>query len=118
LNFITKKDVAILLSSSIGLIVVVVATLLFANTTRQKGRDDNSQQKFDVFVSNVQSGKWQLTTGEWLKGMRLEHNEVVEYQKACFEIGEAFLCLGWGLLVCILWQTGTVFIVRKRLQKQ
>ena len=96
----------------------MVATLLFANTTRQKGRDDNSQQKFDVFVSNVQSGKWQLTTGEWLKGMRLEHNEVVEYQKACFEIGEAFLCLGWGLLVCILWQTGTVFIVRKRLQKQ
>jgi hypothetical protein len=70
----TKRDLAILLSPSIFFIVVAVAAFLTSEMIRRHIRDDGSRQKFDTFVTNVQSGKWQLTTDKWLEGMQWEED--------------------------------------------
>ena len=113
----TKKDIAILLAPNVIFIGAAIMILFFSSMIRQKCHDDKDHQKFDTFVRNVQSGKWQLTTDKWLKGMRLEHDTADAYQKACFEIGETMRAGGWLLFVGILWQIGAVYTVGNRMRK-
>jgi len=68
----TKRDIVTLLSPSVFFIVAAVPAFTMSAMIRQHTRDDGSHQKFDTFVSNVQSGKRQLTTDRWLEGMQRE----------------------------------------------
>jgi hypothetical protein len=113
----TKKDVIILLSPSILFIVVAVAAFLTSEMIRQHTRDDGSKQKFDTFVTNVQNGKWQLTTDKWLEGMRREEATAEAYRQASATNGDMMQIIGYTTLAGILLQTAAIFSVRKRLRK-
>ena len=113
----TKRDIATLLSPSFFFIVVVVASFLTSGMIRRQTRDDGSRQKFEAFVTNVQSGKWQLTTDRWLEGMRREEATAEAYRQASATSGDMMQVIGWTTLAGILLQTAAIFSVRKRLKK-
>jgi len=91
----TKQDVAILLSPSVFFIVAAVAAFMMSNMIRQHTRDDGSHEKFDTFVTNVQSGKWQLTTDRWLEGMRREEATSEAYRQASIDAGQMLQVVCW-----------------------
>ena len=82
---------------------------------RQRTGDNGGQQKFDVFVANVKSGKWQLTADRWLEGMRRERATAEAYRKAGASTVELMQDFVWASLAGILLQTCVVFSVRKTL---
>ena len=113
----TKRDIATLLSPSIFFILVAVAAFWTSDAIGRHTRDDGGQQKFDTFVKNVQSGKWQLTTDRWLEGMRQERAIAEAYREAGTSTADMMRDLVWASLVGIAFQVAVVFSVRKRLRK-
>ena len=106
----TKKDIAYLLSPSLFFIVVAITALFTSNMIRQYTRDDGSQQKFDAFVDNIQSGKWNFTTDRWLEAIRHEHMGVEAYRKASADTAKIFRDLIWASSAGILFQVTAVFL--------
>jgi|HubBroStandDraft_6_1064221.scaffolds.fasta_scaffold584718_2 hypothetical protein len=113
----TKKDVFILLSPSIFFIVVAVAAFLTSEMIRRHTHYDGSRQKFDTFVTNVQSGKWQLTTNKWLEGMQREEATAEAYRDVGADSADMMRVFAWTSLAGIVFQTAVVFSVKKRLRK-
>ena len=113
----TKRDITLLLSPSVFFIVAAVAAFMMSAMIRQHASDDGSHQKFDTFVSNVQSGKWQLTTDKWLEGMRHEEATSEAYRQASMDVGEMLLLVCWTTALGIAFQIAAVYSVTKRLRK-
>jgi hypothetical protein len=113
----TKRDIALLLSPSIFFVVVAVAAFIMSAMIRQHTREDGHAQKFDAFVTNVQSGKWELTPDKWLDGIRREEATAESYRQAGAATGQMFLDLCGAALVGFIFQIAVVFSVRKRLSK-
>lgn len=95
----TKKEIVILFSPGVFFLLIAITALLSANIIRQSTIDAGSQQKFESFVENVKSGKWQLTTEKWLEGMRDEHNLANGYRSAGAGVVKMFLLLMFASLV-------------------
>jgi hypothetical protein len=113
----TKRDVVTLLSPSVLFIVAVVAAFMWSAMIREHSRDDGSHQKFDTFVANVQSGKWQLTTDRWLEGMKREEATSEAYRQAYVDAGQMLQIVCWTTVAGIALQIAAVYSVRKRLSK-
>ena len=113
----TKRDVITLFSPSVFFIVAAVAAFMMSAMIRQHSRDDGSHQKFDTFVTNVQSGKWQLTTDRWLEGMRREEATTEAYRQASVDAGQMLQVICWATVTGIAFQIAAVYSVRKRLSK-
>ena len=113
----TKKDTFNLLFPNIFYIMLAAAAFWEAGMIRQATRDYDSQQKFDAFVTNVQSGKWQLTTDRWIYGMRQERATAEAYRKAYSDTTEMMQVIGWSALGGFFLQIIGVFSIRKKLWK-
>ena len=59
----------------IALSALFFSSLYFRHYKEHQKENQESQQKFDQFVENVKSGKWQLTTDKWIEGMKLQRSE-------------------------------------------
>ena len=116
----TKRDIFILLSPTVVLLLFGIFAFSSAQTIRRyhdPDRHRQSQQKYETFVTNVQNGTWQLTQDRMLDGMRLAHG-VAEAEYRINECtGNLIQDFVWCAVVGIAWQVGAVFIVQKRLRK-
>jgi hypothetical protein len=113
----TKRNIITLLSPSVFFIVAAVAAFMWSAMIREHSRDDGSHQKFDTFVANVQSGKWQLTTDKWLEGMRDEEATSEAYRQGYVGAGQMLQIVCWTTVAGIAFQVAAVYSVRKRLSK-
>jgi hypothetical protein len=113
----TKRDIITLLSPSVFFIVAAIAAFMMSAMIREHSRDDGSHQKFDTFVANVQSGKWQLTTDRWLEGMKREEALSEAYRHAYVGAGQMLQIVCWATIAGIALQIAAVYSVRKKLSK-
>jgi len=113
----TKKDIALLLSPGLFFAVVAVAAFFTAEMIEQRSKDDGGHQKFLTFVSNVQSGKWQLSTDRWLEGMRRADATAEAYRKADASTVAMFRDFAWTALAGMALQAAVVYSVLKRVRK-
>ena len=113
----TKRDIAILLSPAIVFVLILAAACFTSGMIRERTRDDGSQQKFDNFISNVQSGKWRLTTGQWLEGMWHERVLGDAYRNVAMSSADVMRAFILASLLGFLLQVTAVFVVRNRLKK-
>ena len=110
----TKKDIAILLAPIVMFLTVGVTLLFVADLIHRRIEAGDSHEKFEAFVQNVESGKWQLTTDRWLEGMRRQQATASAYLQADVGIRELLLWLVWAALLGIIFQVAAVLHVRKR----
>ncbi|MDB6026347.1 MAG: hypothetical protein JWM68_2570 [Verrucomicrobiales bacterium] len=115
-HVMTKRNMAGLLAPSIFFIFVAVLAFLISNAIREHSRDDGSQQKFDTFVSKVQSGEWQLPTDKWLERARLDRDLAESYRKTGNSTADVIHILMWMSLAGFVLQIAAVFSVRKKLR--
>ena len=80
-------------------------------------QERENQAKFDKFVANVRSGKWELTPDKWIEGMRLER-DLTESERQ-FSLGSArtMRAGGWYLLVGVVFQAVVVISVKGAFKK-
>lgn len=112
-----KRDITLLLSPSIFFVIIAVTAFVMSSMIRQHTRDDGHAQKFNTFVTNVQTGKWQLTTDKWLDGMRSEEATAESYREAGATTCQMFLVLCGAALLGFIFQIAVIFSVRKSLSK-
>jgi hypothetical protein len=115
---LTKKEIVLLLSPNIFFAVIAVAAFFTSGMILQKMKDDGHKQNFETFASNVQSGKLQPTTSNWLENLR--HKEVAfeALRQACIDFAEIFRDFMWAALGGIFLQTAITFSVIKHLRKR
>ena len=115
-NTMTKKDIILLLSPSVLFVLIVVAAFFTSEMILERSKDNDHKQKFETFVSNVQSGKWQLTTDRWLDVIRREDATTEAYREASVSIAGMFRDFIWASVAGIFIQVIAVFSVLKRLR--
>lgn len=79
----TSKDVASLAAFNLVFIILAVAALIFANGARDYAdlaKAKEREKKFETFVQNVESGKWELTRDRWIDLMR-RHRKIEEAER-------------------------------------
>jgi hypothetical protein len=113
----TKKDMTLLLSPTMLFAVLAVAAYFTSLQLQNYSKDDGHQQKFEIFVTNVKSGKWDLTTDRWLEGMRHEKRRGDAYREAYSDTAGMFQILLWTSLAGIVFQAVAVFTVVRRMRK-
>jgi hypothetical protein len=113
----TKKDMTLLLSPTMFFAVLAVAAYFTSLQLQNYSKDDSHQQKFEIFVTNVKSGKWDLTTDRWLEGMRHEKRSGDAYREAYSDTAGMFQILLWTSLAGIVFQAVAVFTVVRRMRK-
>jgi hypothetical protein len=122
----TKSAITLLLSPSLFFAVLAFAGYLASQLVQDKTKEDRDRQKFETFVTNVKSGKWQLTTDrkwprdksrKWLEGMRREHAIGEASQAACSEAAEMYKGCMWTALGGMVFQAVAGFTVLRRMRK-
>jgi hypothetical protein len=113
----TKKDMTLLLSPTMLFAVLAVAAYFTSLQVQNYSKDDGHQQKFETFVTNVKSGKWDLTTDRWLEGMRREKGRGDAYREAYSDTAGMFQILLWTSLAGIVFQAVAVFTVVMRMRE-
>jgi hypothetical protein len=113
----TKREIAKLLSPSLVFALIAATAFFMSGLIRQHIGDNGGQQKFDQFVANARSGKSQLTTDQWLEGMRRERATVEAYRKAAASDARLMQLLAWSALAALVMQTLAVLSVRKKLNR-
>jgi len=117
----TRKDIFILLSPTVVLLVFGIFAFSSAQMIRRHHNPDRqrqSQQKFDTFVTNVENGTWQLTEDRMLEGMRLSRRVAESEYRISESTGDLIQDFFWCAVLGIAWHVGAVFIVRKRLNRR
>jgi hypothetical protein len=100
----TEMDVAILLAPSFMFAIIGLVALIEAGMIQRLIDLGDSQQKFDTFTKNVQSGKWQLTTDRWLEVIHHDQVLAVDNFKARQNFHELMLELACAALAGIVCQ--------------
>jgi hypothetical protein len=116
----TKKDIPILLCPCIVFAIVGICAFLLSHTIERYQEFQHapeSQQKFDTFVTNMVSGKSQLTPDRWIMVLRSSRSVAEAEQKINASTGKEVLDFVWLAAVGIFWQSAAVFIVVRRLRK-
>jgi hypothetical protein len=116
MQLMTKKEIVLLLSPSLIFAAIAIIAFFISHMVQQHTRDDDHRQKFEAFVENVQSGKWQLTTEKWLEGMRREDATAEDYRNASVSLAKIFQDFIWLSLAGIMFQAIAVISVLKRLR--
>jgi hypothetical protein len=115
-----NRDIAILLAPSIVFAIVGITAFILSQSIQRytdTPRESEHRQKYDTLVTNVVSGKWQLTTDRWL-GILFLAEKTAESERAVnvstgIEVRD-FVDLA---AIGIFWQVAAVFIVRRRLRQ-
>ena len=75
-----------------------------------------NQQKYDTFVANVKSGKWQLTSDKALEAIRLERKRTEAEAQISLQAARTIRSGGWCILLGVACQVLVVFSVVGRLK--
>lgn len=113
----TKREIFLLLSPTLLFATIVVASFFMSHTVREATRDNGHRQKFETFISNVQNGKWQVTTDKWVVGMREEEATAQEYRTAAASTSTIFRDFILAGVLGIVFQAAVVLSVLKRFKK-
>ncbi len=113
----STRSLLFLLSPS--LIFIVIAAAAFQLSQKDfhyydPAKERESQQKFDTFVANVQSGRWQLTTDRWLEGMRRERKVTEAERQIGIDSAIVIRQGAWLILLGVACQVLSVFAIRGR----
>ena len=110
----TKKDIAFLLSPILFFLVIGIGLFSSAGLLQMRVNTGASSEKFDTFVQNVKSGKWQPTTNQWLDLMQGERTVVASNLKSDSSLREVLLTLVLFCLIGLLCQVAVVLHFRKK----
>ena len=77
-----------------------------------------SEQKFEQFIDNVNSGKWQLTTDKWIEGMKLQRSEAEAEYKSIVPLIEFLQFIGWFSLILAACNVLAVLYVKDTIKKR
>ena len=113
----TKKDIAALLSPGICFLFILVSAYLTCELIRHKAHADPNQQKFDAFLSDVQSGKIQPAQAKWVEIVRRERAAGDGLLLAISGAGDAMQQFVLVSFIGLALQVGTAFSVRKKFSK-
>ncbi len=114
----SNKHLAVLLSPAIIFLVIAAGDFVLSQQAMNRPNPDQERQRFENFVKNVQSGKWQLTTDRWLVGMRSQHRLVEAERGTRLQLAETMRSGVWHILAGIGFQAIAVLWVRNDCRKQ
>jgi hypothetical protein len=112
-----KKDVYILLTPITGFLIVGILALLVSHQCHRLIQTGIGQEKYETFVENVQSGKWQITTDKWLAIMKQHQATKASNIEIEASFRELMLLLALTSLLGIVCQVRAVLHIRKRFTK-
>jgi hypothetical protein len=95
-----------------------MSSVYFRHYNEHEKERQVSQQKFDQFVENVKSGKWQLSTDKWIEGMRLQRSEAETEYQAGVPFIKFLQFIGWFAVSLAACNVLIVFYVRDKIQKR
>ena len=115
----TKRNITFFFLPTIFFVIILVSSFFMHTAIRRHiQEEDISRPKFDAFVSNVQSGRLQLTPDKWLDVVRHERVAGDNFLQAAFGVDGLLLNYMWASLAGILSQTIVVVIFKKQLEKR
>jgi hypothetical protein len=120
-----KKDIYQLIAFPVLSFVIIAVAAFFISNQYLKSyaeiqkKNQTSQQKFDQFVENVKNGKWQLTTEQWIEGMKLQRTEAKAEYDSIIPLIEFLKFIGWfGLVLAICNALVVLYLKDKILKRQ
>ena len=109
-----KKDITLWLFPIVFFLIITCAALFAARMEQKIQKGDSA--KFEEFVSNVQSGKWQLTTDKWIEGMRQQQALLSTYESLQTSMQKFLYVLTISSLLGLIFQVAAALHFRKRLK--
>ena len=119
-----KKDIYHLIMFPVLCFLILSASALFFSHlyfgyyNNHEKENQVSEQKFEQFIENVKSGKWQLTTDKWIEGMKLERNTAEDEYKTIVPLIEHLRFIGWFSLILAACNVLVVLYVRDNIKKR
>lgn len=119
-----KKDIYQLMAFPVSsLLMLALAALVVSiqyskHYTEIQEKNQQSQQKFDQFIENVKSGKWQLTNDKWIEGMKLQRAEAKEQYDSIVPLIEFLQFIGWFSLILAACNALVVLYVKDKIMKR
>lgn len=120
----SKKDIYQLIAFPVSSFLMLAMAAFFISNwgfkeyTEIQKKNQDSQQKFDQFVENVKSGKWQLTNDKWIEAMKGQRSET----KAQFEFSvpliEFLKFIGWFSLISAGCNALVVLRIKEKILKR
>jgi hypothetical protein len=120
----SKKDIYQLITfPAFSFLMLAIGALFISNWcskeyTEIQKKNQDSQQKFDQFVENVKSGKWQLTNDKWIEAMKGQRSET----KAQFEFSVPLINFlqftGWFSLILAVCNVLVVLRIKEKIMKR
>ncbi|MEI9866676.1 MAG: hypothetical protein WDN00_19410 [Limisphaerales bacterium] len=104
-----------MVASIVMFLIVGVASLFVAVQLHEMAAAGESKDKFEAFVQNIESGKLQLTTDQWLEGLQRQHATIAADEAAAANFSNMMLLLALASLIAIIFQIWMVLQIRKRL---
>ena len=114
----TRRNIITLLLPSLLFLTMAIGAFLFSEIhLRHREPDGSNEKKFEVFVDNVKSGKWQLTSDRWIEGMRRERAVAKAEREISDTLAQALRMWGWVGLLGFSFQIAVVFSVRAKCER-
>jgi hypothetical protein len=92
--------------------------LYFGYYNNHEKENQISEQKFEQFIDNVKSGKWQLTTDKWIEGMKLQRSEAETEYQSVVPLIEFLQFIGWFSLILAGCNVLVVLCVKDKIKKR
>jgi hypothetical protein len=117
-HHMNRTDILILLVPAVMFVLVAFGVIeTWGMFHRSLASYDYQQQKAEALIRNVQSGKWHLTTEEWIGAIKVSQ-KVTEADRGITEAdAEAVRVFGWCALIGIGLQINAILHVRKKFKK-
>jgi hypothetical protein len=112
-----KRDFTILFTPIFVLVIIGATALMGAHECNRLSQVGDGHQKYETFVQNVQSGRWQITTDRWLTIMRVHQATRAWMSEFEADGRELLLLLALMALLGIISQVYTIRYIRKRFVK-
>jgi len=119
-----KKDIYHLIMFPVLCFLILSASALFFSHlyfgyyNNHEKENQVSEQKFEQFIDNVKSGKWQLTTDKWIEGMKLQRSEAETEYKSVVPLIEFLQFIGWFSLILAACNVLVVLYVKDKIKKR
>ena len=119
-----KKEVFHLIMFPVLCFIILSANALFFSHlyfgyyNNHEKENKVSEQKFEQFVENVKSEKWQLTTDKWIEGMKLQRSTAETGYKTVVPVIEFLQFIGWFSLILAVCNVLVVLHVKDKIKKR
>jgi hypothetical protein len=113
----TKKDVTVLLAPIVMFVAIGLTALFMASIVHRESALGVDQQKLDKFTQNVQSGKLQLSSNQWLDLVHQQQTVTTDILKADENLHDCMLLLSCAAFLGIVWQVLAVNKIRNKMRR-